>query len=569
MNTKTIAIALVVGIFAPVPAFAQGADAPAPTEVDAGIVPETLDASPPVTTDAAPADAGRTAPLAIVEPAAIGNSVDGFAATPTPTPSEKEPSYERGLLRPVFPEERYPGDKPPGQVEPSGVRLSDTYRFDFHGYFRAPLRMAWVRRPEGTAKANEGNYNYRSPFLIDDDYFRSGFAYTRLAETDFTELYLMVGNERVSGAISLQGSLFSGSARPLIDRQLGIAQGWVSYRFRPEFGQTKGYVELKAGSFWDRYGWLPYYDTYIFGRTHQMGARARFELETKGATLFYTHGVGTHLEAIESNQGLTLAQTISVGASFRKIVELGLYFLESDMREKRQLKDLTDANMRVVGTDLRVDSKYAGRLYAGLSRVTVERGEYLAPVLEVMHSYGGRGLEENFFGTEKSDHGTGSLTNFAFQYDVSLAQVLSKAKGRPIHVLPWNGDISAALFGLYTAVGSKQVDPNPALNRDGRKQFKWGAELSYRVNAYVGASVRYDRVVLDVDDSANSFRVVSPRLAFFPHFLPPGNVLGAEQIFIQYSRYMYNERVRLRPGQVQLETLPDDNVVKVQAQMSF
>ena len=58
----------------------------------------------------------------------------------------------------------------------------------------------------------------------------------------------------------------------------------------------------------------------------------------------------------------------------------------------------------------------------------------------------------------------------------------------------------------------------------------------------MSASLRYDRVVLDVDDSANSFRIVSPRLAFFTSFIT------REMLYIQYSRYLYNERIRLRSG---------------------
>ncbi len=44
--------------------------------------------------------------------------------------------------------------------------------------------------------------------------------------------------------------------------------------------------------------------------------------------------------------------------------------------------------------------------------------------------------------------------------------------------------------------------------------------------------------------------------------------MGA-QIFIQFSHYDYGARVQLRPGQVALETLPDDNAVKLQAQIAF
>jgi hypothetical protein len=40
-------------------------------------------------------------------------------------------------------------------------------------------------------------------------------------------------------------------------------------------------------------------------------------------------------------------------------------------------------------------------------------------------------------------------------------------------------------------------------------------------------------------------------------------------LYIQYSRYLYNERIRLRTGQQNLETFPDDHVLKIQAQMTF
>jgi len=79
----------------------------------------------------------------------------------------------------------------------------------------------------------------------------------------------------------------------------------------------------------------------------------------------------------------------------------------------------------------------------------------------------------------------------------------------------------------------------------------------------VSASLRYDRVVLDVDDSANSFRIISPRIAFFTSFIT------REMLYVQYSRYIYNERIRLRTGQQNLETFPDDHVLKIQAQMTF
>jgi hypothetical protein len=77
------------------------------------------------------------------------------------------------------------------------------------------------------------------------------------------------------------------------------------------------------------------------------------------------------------------------------------------------------------------------------------------------------------------------------------------------------------------------------------------------------ASLRFDRVILDVQDEESAFRILTPRLTVTANWL-----LGA-QIYLQYSRYFYGSRVQLRPGQVALETQPDNDVLKLQAQLTF
>jgi hypothetical protein len=150
----------------------------------------------------------------------------------------------------------------------------------------------------------------------------------------------------------------------------------------------------------------------------------------------------------------------------------------------------------------------------------------------------------------------------ALQYDLSLADVYKGWTGAS-SPLPWHGDVNASLFGVYSFIQSKQQSADRLVNRDDHKAFKWGADAGYRVTEWLSASLRYDRVVLDTDDSATSFRIVSPRLSFFTSFVT------REMLYIQYSRYLYNERIRLRSGQQNLETMPDDHVLKIQAQMSF
>jgi hypothetical protein len=294
-----------------------------------------------------------------------------------------------------------------------------------------------------------------------------------------------------------------------------------------------------------------------------MGEQVRIELERDKTTLWLMHGIGTHLEDIASNQGLTLLNYASVGASYDRTIEVGGYILDAKARDKRPLKELTDATMTVVGADVRADTHFVGRVYGATSYLSQDQGTFTSPALELMHSYGGRGITENYLGTQSSENGTGSLWNIGFQWDISAADTFKALSGKKSSPFSWGGNVTASVFGLYSFIQSKQTSPDPILNKDDHQAFKYGADGAYRITEWIAASLRYDRVVLDTGDSANSFRILSPRVSFFT------SLLTHEEVYIQYSRYMYNERIRLRPGQVQLETMPDDHVLKIQAQISF
>jgi hypothetical protein len=168
---------------------------------------------------------------------------------------------------------------------------------------------------------------------------------------------------------------------------------------------------------------------------------------------------------------------------------------------------------------------------------------YLAPALEVMHSTGGRGITENYLGLDSSDDGSGRMYTLATDVKTAITD-----------------RIGVRAFGMTTWVRSPQRDEmDPQLNRDRRLYLKWGVEPSYRIIPQMYVSARYDRVILDVYDSENSFRVLSPRITF------PLDTWG--ELFFMYSHYWYGDKVTLRPGQVPLETMPDANVFKLQAQV--
>lgn len=456
---------------------------------------------------------------------------------PRPTPETVEETVRR-LMRLLLPSDLHLG---------------------VHGYFRAPLRLSIDRR--ASPGPGEAAYNIRTPWLVDDDYFRSGFAYTRLQESDWSELYLSVGNRYLTGELALMGSLYSDWAQPLIDRQWGIAQGFVRFHWDTQGPRSRFAIDVKGGSFWDRLGWLQRYDTYLFARTHQMGGQVRIEAGWRDMAFWLMQGVGAHLEALDQNEGLTMLNYLTAGMRWRQNIEAGFYFLDSLSHDKRQLKEINDADMRVYGLDLKLTSRWLGStVYLGGSKIEATQATYLAPAIEIMHAYGGRGLTENYLGTEKSDNGTGTLYNFAWDYQFSVANLLRYGAHREVF---HKSDVTLGFFGVLTYVRSDQKDPDPQINRDKREMLKWGAELGYTPLSWLAVALRYDRVVLDVKDDANSFRVISPRISLRTHWLADA------EIFLQWSYYTYGARVQLRPGQVALETQPDSNAFKIQAQMVF
>ncbi len=452
---------------------------------------------------------------------------------------------------PVFAEER------PPPVDPDNP---DAVRFKMHGYFRAPFRMAWRRRPQTTG--DEGKYELRGPWLVDDDFYNSGFLYTPVNETDYAELFLMAGNKSLTGTVALMGSMYSDESQTDINNQMGISQAYVTYRYDPElFPDLKTHLQVKGGAFWDRFGYMEHYDTYIFGRTHMYGEEVRLTAQKGDITVSLTQGLGARPENDKANQAFSLLNYLRAAATYKDEAELGVYYMRTWSQEQPQLEQWQDADMLVWGFDVRLNSPTLGRLYGATSLLNAHHAVFLAPTIELMHSLGGTGITDNYFGTTKSDNGTGTMWNVGWQYDYSLASALRAVypHTRPL----WGGDVTASIYGLYSYVTSQQQSADPTINKDGIKYFKYGGELAWWALSWIGASVRYDRIVPNVDDDASSFRIFSPRINLRTHWM------GEALIYFQWSRYFYGDRVTLRPGQVPLETVPDDNVVKIQAQMNF
>ena len=90
-----------------------------------------------------------------------------------------------------------------------------------------------------------------------------------------------MGNNVVTGTVAVQGYHFTDGNWSFPEAQFGIGQGWVEINH--DLGYENVAFNARVGSFWAAYGtagvWdAGSYNTYLFGRTHVMGATTRLDV---------------------------------------------------------------------------------------------------------------------------------------------------------------------------------------------------------------------------------------------------------------------------------------------------
>ncbi len=424
----------------------------------------------------------------------------------------------------------------------------DGWDFGFHGYVRMPVRF------HGSPK------NARPPYLVDDHYYNSGFAYTRVNETEYAELFVNVGyNKTTRLCVGLMASQFTDWSETTLSGQSGFATAFVEHERK-----LGDHVDLgiRAGMFWDRNGYMPDYDTYLLGRMHVAGLR----LKTKIFDLVYAKaGFGAHADVIGANQGFTPVLWGSLGVDLGFLDLSGFYGM-SWTGDKREFSIVQNGVLRVFGGEARAAIPYVGPAHLLVSFDQVRQVLFLANSYEVLHSTGGRGLTQNFFGDV--DDGTGEALVFGGDIDWQPARLFETFAGHDV-ARALSG-LSVRWFGMLAWVASDTFSENPVENFHQRVWFKWGVEPSYRPHwsavDWLFVSLRFDRVILDTDHDSLAFRVLTPRLGVHP--LADLNL----DVYLSYSKYWYGDNVQLRPNQIAGDrsiTQPDDSVFKIQAQMSW
>ena len=465
-------------------------------------------------------------------------------------------SPEEAPSRPTFSE-----DGPPpvsGEVTDSFEDKEDEttvggWTLDFNGYARLPLMISG------------GITGDRRPYLIDDQYFNSGFAYTRVSEREWVELFVSAskGNTRiVAGLFTSELSDWAQDALP--KGQKGIATAFLDHRWEP---MSKLTIDARVGVFWERLGYIEAYDTYLIGRTHIGGGR----LSIKAWDHAYLRvGYGAHKGDPTNRRGFTPMHWAVAGAQWRWL-DVAAYYVHTSTADDEYVGELQEvlsreeAFVKVWGGDVYARIPYVGQLALGVAYVDAENADFLGDAHELLHTSGGGPT----FGLSRylGKPATGEILATHFEFAWRLRESLRPFGDRIAGII---GLSELKVFGMSAHVVTDNQNTNPTENYHDRMWLKWGSEFTYRPLSIAPgwfAGFRFDRVILDSDYDSLSFRVISPRVGFSP--------IPNFDIFASYAFYEYGDNIKLQSDglfadnpntYVGKDGPPDETVFKLQAQ---
>jgi hypothetical protein len=469
----------------------------------------------------------------------------------------------------------------------------------------------------------------RTPPLVPDANYID-WRYTNSFVAPWTELNFKYGNDRVKAQVQIASYNLTDPGYRRLESNLGINQAFITLLW-PELANVESlHLTLTVGGFTNRYGAAGRYDagkyeTYLFGRTHVAGATVNIAWDASDDWTFQIEGGGGgKLEPIPyygapgpSNQPRTslpmwepypgpLPQEsaflghLHLGAVFKRQWILGAHFIDVFANDNERSTAFTehtfnpyctpsmgtnsmpavcgrqynDPRPRIMtyGADIKQLHPWLGDAYLGFSVVDAKNAMYLGDAIEVLHSFGGWQLHDNYFGRPGGvDTVTGKIYSVLAQYSLSFGQLM----WHPQAFWGQGPDLVLTVFGMFNYVDVNTADGGNIMF-DEKKKLKFGAEMTYLPLDWFGVGFRGDVVQPDLDNSATNFSVFSPRLIFRTAFVTH------EQIVLQYSRYFtgagvegmfpYNSQPgggMIRPDPLNGFTATDKNAAQIAAIIWF
>ncbi len=477
---------------------------------------------------------------------------------------EQAPADQRLGLAPGVPQ----ADALPGGTQPSFGQPSSgpqDWRFDFHGFFTAPLRVGLNQRE--SPKGDQSKLVLHAPPVVPDDL--ETFSHTGVVPTPYAQLNFSYGNNVVTGNVFIlarTANVSTGFFDP--SSQLGVNDVFLNFNL-PNIGKDM-HFEVNLGQFSNRYGVMGEYDegrygTPLFARTNGAGENIIGRFKLNDVTLFVEQGFQGQSDKAptgivtdgwngfaDPNVGTSYVNHVHGGVGFNGLATVGLHYMNAFSQDDRATgPDGKDGSINILGADLRLTMKRYGHFYAGGSLIKAENAVSVGRIVEVLNTRGGPGLKDNYFGPKSG--GTGQLLIFGGQYDLSLARLLrtDDFKGD-------GPDIFLSLFAIATKVKSNDLD------YDKFTKLKVGAEGTYSILPWLAAGVRYDIVKPDNKYNDYNFAVLSPRVIFRTGWQ------AHDQVTLQYSHWFDGRFTTVRDGyppKPNVNISPDEDMVSLSASM--
>jgi hypothetical protein len=327
----------------------------------------------------------------------------------------------------------------------------DEWKFEYHGYFRAPMRIGMGERTN--AKTDQAKTTLSQPQVPDDQYL--DWQYTKTTQRAWAETFFSYGNKWAKGTLSISAFSFTDAAWKDDGAQFGINQGWVTLDPDVSSIDEDMRLQIKVGSFWGRYGGAGrydagFFDSFIIGRTHTIGEAARVEYDYDDIVFHVEEGFGVKEPNPDPNHStkFTLLAHAHAGFNWDEFLQVTGHVMHTwnqepdheciSREEQWQIQggnedlasnptrllevqaefsdaavgackgegplgvgsegppldgyvrmDSPDGSMTVTGIDAVLYPGVFGRVWMGYSHLSAEHAVTLAPALEVIHANGG------------------------------------------------------------------------------------------------------------------------------------------------------------------------------------
>lgn len=421
--------------------------------------------------------------------------------------------------------------------------LSKDNVLDFHGYLFMPMRVGVLDRSNPTP--DQSSLALHTPPVVPGTYLRA-FDYTGVLPGPWVQLNFSYGNSIISATtiIAASGTSDGGSGIYNLSDQLGVYDAFISANLSKPL---KTPVLVRVGAMTGRYGVMGAFDAGRYGtpllfRTNSVGESINIGFKVGPQTMLaIEQGIGGQLARVPNNltpagwndyanpnTGASFVNHVHLGVSQGNWGQLGLHYATAFSQDDQTLGGkIPDGRISVFGADLRFTMGRFGHLYGGIGRTEARNSGAVAGVIEILNARGGPELTQYYLGPNSG--GSGSLTTFGGQYDLSLARAVydKRFTGK-------SPDVMLSLFGIATRVKSDDVDFN------GKTKFKVGFEATYTMASWIALSGRFDHVspnsgytVNGVPPSAanTAFNVISPRVLFHTDWQ------SRDEFALQYSYF--------------------------------